>query len=121
MALADEIPDEAVKAFREASVAASKLSNAKVREALAAAVQKMALGKMLERAVANDVGVLGLELDDPEIPDGWTPEGMLVIVRGEHEEQRSIFWRAGGDVTLWEMVGMLQCASDGVRRQIAAS
>jgi hypothetical protein len=66
--------------------------------------------------------VMGVPLDEPVIPDGWTPEGILVLVRGQDPDgNRSIFWRQGGDVTLWEMVGMLECCGDGVRGQIAAA
>jgi len=137
MALADDLPDEAVEAFKRTLLTKTQQAQEKpvtqlrvkdekqLRAALAAAIGKVPLATLVGGGVKINVaetGAMGVPLDDPEVPDGWAPEGILVLVRGEDPDgNRSIFWRQGGDVTLWEMVGMLECAGDAVRRQIAAN
>jgi hypothetical protein len=137
MALADELPDEAIEAFKRTLLTKAQQrqgktveqlrvkDEAQLRDAIAAAIGKVPLGRLVGAGVTAtvvDTGVMGVAVDEPEIPDGWAPEGILVLVRGtDPEGNRSIFWRQGGDVSLWEMVGMLECAGDAVREQIAAA
>lgn len=137
MALADELPAEAIEAFQSAlltqqqrrkggTVKQLQVRNEKqLRGAIAAAIEKVPLGTLI--GVGGDAQVqlasatvLGIKMEDPAPPEGWTPEGALILVRGEDPAgERAIFWRQAGDVTLWEMVGMLECAGDAVREQIA--
>lgn len=136
MGLADELPDEAVKAFISVLRGGKGGSRAKqqplhvkdeaqLREAIAAAVGKVPLETLIGAGIqvrAVEAGVMGVPLDDPSIPDGWHPEGVLVLVRGEDPDgNRSIYWRDGGSFSLWEMLGAMDCCGEAVRGQIAAA
>lgn len=125
--LAEDLPDDAVQAFvaaagSSASKGATRIRSDKVlRKALASAIARVPMATLVgvsPAALASE-DVLGVELDDP-MPEGWTPEGVLVLVRGlDPAGNRSIMWLPGGDVVPWEMVGMLDCAREGILRQIA--
>jgi hypothetical protein len=60
--------------------------------------------------------VLGVELGEA-LPDGWQPQGVIVLVRAiDADGRRRITHLEGGDVMLWEAMGLI----DAAKRDFAA-
>lgn len=55
--------------------------------------------------------VLGVELAEG-LPDGWQPQGVVVLVRAiDADGHRRVTHLEGGDVMLWEAMGMISLAA----------
>lgn len=61
--------------------------------------------------VAHKPMVLGVVLAD-DLPDGWEPTGVIVLVRAiDADGYRRVTHLEGGDVMLWEAKGMIDLAA----------